>query len=296
MLFFVPGHDRRDPSAVIRVWYVKIEPKQTKLLLDDIRKKIPEDPTDLSHLRRVWSSTEGNNPPEYLKVMVCSEFCLSRNEVESFLGLEVGESLAARYPSYSQEEAVKASEKGWPVMWRGHRPHDTGELSDEEHDLLEKWASRLTTHLTEPEGTGCSSFTIIVDSKTEELIAQAEDHTQEHPLAHSIMNAITLAAESNKRRPGSYLLYNADVYTTAEPCAMCGMALVHSRIGRLVFVSPRPQGSLRKESELGYALQDAGLNHKYRVWRYHPTSRAPKQPTQDNSLSSTFSRLRGWTI
>lgn len=295
MLFFVPGHDRRDPSAVIRIWYAEVQPRQVKTLLDNLRKSLPQDPVDLSHLRRVWNTSEDGMKPESLRVMICSELCLSKEDAENILQLELYESRAMQYPAYSQEEANKASEKGWPVMWRGHRPHDTGELSEQECSSLEKWASRLTTHLPQSQGTGCSSFTMVVNSENEELIAQAGDQTQRHPLAHSVMCAISLAVETNRQRPGSYLLYNADVYTIGEPCAMCGMALLHSRIGRLVFLHPRPQGSLRKESELGYALQDAGLNHRFRVWRYHPTTQ-PSKEESNSVISTTFSRLRGWTI
>ena len=40
---------------------------------------------------------------------------------------------------------------------------------------------------------------------------------------------------SNYRMPG------ATLYVTLEPCAMCSMALVHARIGRVVYAATDPK-------------------------------------------------------
>lgn len=51
------------------------------------------------------------------------------------------------------------------------------------------------------------------------------------PTAHAEMLAIREAA----RRVGNYRLTGATLYATVEPCAMCAGAIVHARIGRLVY-------------------------------------------------------------
>lgn len=51
------------------------------------------------------------------------------------------------------------------------------------------------------------------------------------PTAHAEIQAIREAA----RATGNYRLAGATLYVTLEPCPMCAGALVHARVGRLVF-------------------------------------------------------------
>ena len=57
------------------------------------------------------------------------------------------------------------------------------------------------------------------------------------PSAHAEMLALRDAAlaEENYRIPGSTL------YVTLEPCAMCSGAMLHARIGRVVYGAPDPK-------------------------------------------------------
>ena len=51
------------------------------------------------------------------------------------------------------------------------------------------------------------------------------------PTAHAEMMAIRMAGQSLQ----NYRLTDCTLYVTLEPCAMCAGAILHSRIGRLVF-------------------------------------------------------------
>lgn len=51
------------------------------------------------------------------------------------------------------------------------------------------------------------------------------------PTAHAEIVAIREAA----RKLGNYRLTGCTLYVTMEPCVMCAGALVHARVGRLVF-------------------------------------------------------------
>lgn len=51
------------------------------------------------------------------------------------------------------------------------------------------------------------------------------------PTAHAEIEALRDAA----RALGNYRLTDATLYSTIEPCAMCAGAIVHARIGRLVY-------------------------------------------------------------
>jgi tRNA(adenine34) deaminase len=51
------------------------------------------------------------------------------------------------------------------------------------------------------------------------------------PSAHAEIQALRDAA----RRLGNYRLTDCSLYVTIEPCAMCAGAIMHARIGRLVY-------------------------------------------------------------
>lgn len=51
------------------------------------------------------------------------------------------------------------------------------------------------------------------------------------PTAHAEMNLLRAAAQA----AGNYRLADARVYVTLEPCVMCAGAMVHARIGTLIF-------------------------------------------------------------
>lgn len=68
---------------------------------------------------------------------------------------------------------------------------------------------------------------------TGEIIAKAHNLTitNNDPTAHAEMLALREAA----RIVGNYRLTGALLYTTIEPCLMCMGALIHARVGRVVF-------------------------------------------------------------
>jgi tRNA(adenine34) deaminase len=58
------------------------------------------------------------------------------------------------------------------------------------------------------------------------------------PSGHAEMLAIRQAAESF----GNYRLTGCTIYVTLEPCPMCAGAMVHARLGRVVFAADDPKG------------------------------------------------------
>jgi len=57
------------------------------------------------------------------------------------------------------------------------------------------------------------------------------------PTSHAEIMALRDAAE----RLGNYRLPGSTLYVTLEPCAMCAGAIMHARIGRLVFGARDPK-------------------------------------------------------
>ena len=53
------------------------------------------------------------------------------------------------------------------------------------------------------------------------------------------------------------------MYVTVEPCMMCVGALVHARVGTLVFGAPEPKaGAVESTARLH---EHSALNHRFRV-------------------------------
>jgi tRNA(adenine34) deaminase len=83
--------------------------------------------------------------------------------------------------------------------------------------------------------------------------------TTSDPTAHAEIVALRHAAQLL----GNYRLPGCTLYVTLEPCAMCAMALMHARIGRVVFAAADP-----KTGAAGSVLDlfaNAQLNHQTQV-------------------------------
>ncbi|XP_074659657.1 putative inactive tRNA-specific adenosine deaminase-like protein 3 isoform X3 [Tubulanus polymorphus] len=61
-----------------------------------------------------------------------------------------------------------------------------------------------------------------------------------------------------------YLCTSYDLYITREPCAMCSMALTHSRINRVFYHSSVAHGALGSRYKIHC---QKGLNHHYKVFQ-----------------------------
>ena len=79
------------------------------------------------------------------------------------------------------------------------------------------------------------------------------------PTAHAEIIALRDAA----RTLGNYRLSGATLYVTVEPCLMCAGALVHARIGTLVYGAPEPRAGVVRS--VMRALDHASLNHRVSV-------------------------------
>jgi len=79
------------------------------------------------------------------------------------------------------------------------------------------------------------------------------------PTAHAEMLALRQAG----RTLNSYRLTGVSLYVTLEPCTMCIGAMVHARIGRLVFGARDPKaGAAGSVYDIG---RDGRLNHRIEI-------------------------------
>jgi tRNA(adenine34) deaminase len=79
------------------------------------------------------------------------------------------------------------------------------------------------------------------------------------PTAHAEVVALRDAG----RALGNYRLTGATLYVTVEPCLMCVGAMVHARIGTLVFGAPEPKGGAIEST--ARAHENPALNHRFVV-------------------------------
>ncbi len=79
----------------------------------------------------------------------------------------------------------------------------------------------------------------VLVSKENALIASGHNQPIQtnDPSAHA--EIVTLRAAGSSL--GNYRLLDTTLYVTLEPCAMCAMACIHARIGRLVYGAKDPK-------------------------------------------------------
>ena len=79
------------------------------------------------------------------------------------------------------------------------------------------------------------------------------------PTAHAEIVALREAA----RVLGRYRLTGATLYVTLEPCLMCVGALVHARVGEVVYGAAEPKTGALVSAVRGLELP--GLNHRFAI-------------------------------
>jgi tRNA(adenine34) deaminase len=76
------------------------------------------------------------------------------------------------------------------------------------------------------------------------------------PTAHAEMLVLREAA----KQLNNYRLLDTTLYVTLEPCAMCAMAMVHARVGRLVYGAKEPRSGAA--GSVFNLVHHEKLNHK----------------------------------
>lgn len=98
---------------------------------------------------------------------------------------------------------------------------------------------------------------ILVNSVGELLAAgHNQPISAQDPSAHAEIVVLRLAA----LKLGNYRLPETTLYVTLEPCTMCVGALVHARVGRLVYGANEPKtGAIESAQQL---FQTGKFNHQ----------------------------------
>lgn len=131
------------------------------------------------------------------------------------------------------------------------------ELSEKDYEMMEK-AIRCALESSSigevPVGA------VLVDEKGAVLAACGNNCIDgQDPTGHAEMRALRLGAKLK----GNYRLPGTTMFVTLEPCAMCAAAMVHARVGRVVFGAFDPKtGAVVSRYNIG---TDGLLNHSFSV-------------------------------
>lgn len=287
---------------LLDVWTTVIPAQVSNALLSKLREELPEEKHSLNHIRRVMKEKEEDSVI-YLRIVACSVDCIpDKNTVESIIQGPVDKRQVSKYQAYTKEQAVEWSKLScWPIMWRGNPAAIPTELSTKDQSLIIQNLKTLAQLSKTHEKTELPIATLIVDPNTDKILISTIDSRIKsgNPIQHSVMQAVHAAAELEADRrlrsspPSSmsestdslnstleennYLCLNLDVYTTHEPCAMCAMALVHSRIGRLIYIkSSSLTGAIEPTSGAAYSVHwNKQLNWTYQAWKWRSSGYDP---------------------
>jgi tRNA(adenine34) deaminase len=83
--------------------------------------------------------------------------------------------------------------------------------------------------------------------------------TMHDPTAHAEIMAMRAAGE----KLANHRLSGATLYVTLEPCSMCAMAMIHARLGRVVYAASDPKTGAA--GSVFDTLIDARHNHRIEV-------------------------------
>lgn len=273
-------------------WVCGIDPKKTPKILELIKTQFQYTTENLRHLKRMYKSTDkfGNTS---LKVIICpvesNQNQYSSDELMKILKettkqddiiLEKRE-IPINKP-FDKETNMKWSKDYWPLLWKGNPlVQDLNEIyKNIDIDKIHHYMDKIV-QLSKDCDSNYPIVTIFVDpSKDEVRSIRYDERTPSNPIKHSILDGIAeiAAAELERRqkrkiqdvKANNYLCLNYHVYTTHEPCTMCAMALVHSRISRLVYLKRSPQtGGIGKTSGHCEMIHlSCALNWKFEAFQY----------------------------
>ncbi|MEM9538562.1 MAG: tRNA adenosine(34) deaminase TadA [Cyanobacteria bacterium P01_E01_bin.42] len=118
------------------------------------------------------------------------------------------------------------------------------ELNAEMYRIHTRWMTRALELAKEAGDAGDVPVGAVIVDGTGEAIAEASNRKERDrdPTAHAEILALREAARMKK----SWHLEDCTLYVTLEPCPMCAGAIVHARVGLLVYGVDDPKtGTIR---------------------------------------------------
>ncbi|ORX34274.1 hypothetical protein BD324DRAFT_605115 [Kockovaella imperatae] len=299
----VRGHaeidEEEDFNAFMQIWAVDVdEPRTTRFLLNFTR-EMDFGESSMRHLKRVFKRTKADGQ-ERQSVALCTLSHMSKESITSSMAT-FHESLASLVPYIATvptaaartDSELKAKAKIWPVIFSPSqlRPTTSETWSAARRAWVQAGIQRAISLALAakdrgelPIGVFCTAQPEIFWPSPEAFIPPTPDLrasstdtrlSTAHPLRHSVLNCVRSIAYLRTVPPFSqlqptrngadYLLTSLSLFMTHEPCVMCSMALLHSRVKEVFYIFPRSRGGGLNGMGV-HGRKD--LNHKFQVWEW----------------------------
>ena len=244
----VLSSDETRELELVEVLCITIEPKLTSMVV----KMLPRLGEEFGHLKRIR------------KINGKTQLIIGRFGTAFVLDVEYVEQIE-KVPKFKPLTKLQYDNwnKVWPMSF-----HSNSELVNLDSNELEIVLRNLD--IVE------DGWLLIVEPITNKIVYKIPSTHECHiisengyTLDHDLMVAIHKQSEQElvNRTLNStkqYLLNNLDVYLKTEPCIMCSMALVHSRVNRVFYIKENEYGALGTLFSLHC---EPSLNHKFLVFK-----------------------------
>uniref|UniRef100_A0A8C6THK3 Adenosine deaminase tRNA specific 3 n=1 Tax=Neogobius melanostomus TaxID=47308 RepID=A0A8C6THK3_9GOBI len=265
-----------------------LDKKRTSKLVQTLNTLHPL--TDRTHLKRVRPcKTKGS--PHALEILLFPIDDAKDPEALGFSDPGLGRPFVVKIPSRPPltRTQFESASKHWPTSFHEDKQVTValrGELFDAKQKAkMRNYMMSAIDAANEGKKQNMEAVgAVIVDPNLDKIIATGHDCRKNHPLQHAVMTCIDLVARSQGggcysygKHPGCkfdppdsdivpqpYICTGYDLYVTREPCVLCAMALVHSRIGRVFYGTGSGDGALGTKFKI-HAQKD--LNHRFDVFK-----------------------------